>query len=175
MDHLLHVRHGFAERVSRRQRTGDFDRTHAIRTPQLGGPGTLLDAHQRGERSQLVVLVGTHVQIVEVADRSALRVARLQNDIVFLAAALERGDDARAHHGFERAPHGLQRHAEVGCLVAVDLHDDARLTLEVIRLEIEDARILGGHALHHLVAPLHDLGVVAAAHARWRAAACCCA
>ena len=90
-------------------------------------------------------------------------VARLQDDVVFLAGALERGDDARAHHGLERAAHGLQRNAEIRRLVAVDLHDDARLALEVVGLEVEDARILGGDALHDLVAPLHDFLVVAAA------------
>ena len=84
-------------------------------------------------------------------------------DVVFLAGAFERGDDARAQHGLERAPHRLQRDAEIRGLVAVDLHDDARLALEVVGLEIEDARVLGRDALHDLVAPLDDLRVVAAA------------
>ena len=108
---------------------------------KLVGTRALFDVHQRGQRHKVAVLVGAHVEIVEVADRRALLVARLQDDVVFLARAFKRGDDARAHHGLERTAHGLQRHAEIGGLVAVDLHDHAGLALQIVRLEIEDAGV----------------------------------
>ena len=77
--------------------------------------------------------------------------------------ALERGDDARAQHRLERTPHRLQRHSEIGGLVAVDLDDHAWLALQIVGLEIEDAGIFRRDAIHDLVAPLHDFGVVTAA------------
>ena len=84
-NHLLHVFDRVTERIARRQRAGELDGAHAVGAPQFGRAGAFFDVHQRGQRNQLAVLVGTHVEVVEVADRGALRIARLQHHVVLLA------------------------------------------------------------------------------------------
>jgi hypothetical protein len=87
----------------------------------------------------------------------AIGVGDLDDHVVLLALALEARHLATAEHGFERAADGLDLHAGVHRLVAIDDHRQFGLVQLEIGIDVGEARVL-----RHLV---EDLAVICSSSA----------
>ena len=159
---VFHIVERFTQRVARIQIRGDRNRTQPIEALELHGTGHFLDVHEIREGHERVCRSGAHVHVGEIARRRTILLARLQDDVVFLAALEERRHDARAHHRLERAAHCGQRDAEIGGAIAIHRDSELRFACVEIGIEIGQAGILR-RLLEHDVAPSREFLVVAAA------------
>ncbi|MNV04264.1 hypothetical protein D3C71_945550 [compost metagenome] len=146
-----------AERIARGQAGGDGDRAQPVEAVEVARLGHFTEGDQVGQRHQLAV-AGAHADGGQVGGRGAPVATGLDQHVVLLAVVDEGGDAARAHHGFQRAADGGDRHAQVGRTLAIDVDPHLRPGFLVVRVGADQAGIVG-HALQHAVAPLRDLGI----------------
>jgi hypothetical protein len=101
----------------------------------------LVDGHQIGQRNHAAIL-GANEDVADVVRRCAIGVGHLDDHVVLLAVALEAGHLAAAEHGFQRPADGLDLHAGIHRLVAIDDHRQFGLVQLEIGIDVGEARIL---------------------------------
>ena len=122
----------------------------------------LCETHQAGEWHQLTAALRADVKTVQIGGGDAVIALRLQYDVVLFACLDEGRDLPGAHHRLERGSDLLGAHAEVCCPRLINFYSKLRPRLLVVRVRIEQSRVLR-HARQHEVAPLRQLGIVGTA------------
>ena len=106
----------------------------------LGGDG-FLHLDEVGKLHQPVI-GAAHEDRFEVGRRHAVAGTELHDHVVLAALALEARDLPAAEQGFERTADVIDAHADVGDLVALQLHGELRLVQAQVRIDVGEARVL---------------------------------
>ncbi len=103
-------------------------------------------------------VAGAHIGVADVGGRRAVERRDLHDHVVLLAVLLEAGDLTAAQHRLQRAADGVDADADVGELVAIDVHAHFRRIEPEVDLQVLHAGILA-HLLEEAVDGALQLGV----------------